>query len=167
MLEKRILTKDAFSKKEVVVAGWVEEYRDLKKIKFIILRDSSGTIQITMPKSKVDSDVFDIELTKESIISVSGEMVPSKEARGGKELIPKAIEVIAKAETPLPIDISGKIETDLSKRLDWRSIDLRQRKIRSCQKKRTGHQSKKLNKILSIERNKKKAGAESPCQEDI
>ena len=128
MLAERVLTKDAFEKKEVVVAGWVEEFRDLKKIKFIILRDFSGTLQITLPKAKVKPEVFDIELTKESVIAVKGTMVDSKDARGGKELIPEQIEVLSTAESPLPIDISGKIETDLSKRLDWRTIDLRQPK---------------------------------------
>ncbi len=129
MLEKRIPTKDAFNKKEVVVAGWVEEFRDLKKIKFIILRDLSGTLQITLPKSKVKPEIFDIDLTKESVIVVQGTMVDSKEARGGKELIPEKIEILSNAETPLPIDISGKIETDLSKRLDWRFLDLRKPNI--------------------------------------
>lgn len=128
MLEKRVATKDAFSKDDAVVAGWVEEYRDLKKIKFIILRDASGTLQITLPKAKVPPAVFEQEFTKESVIAVKGKMVPSKEARGGKEMIPELIEVITKAETPLPIDISGKIETDLSKKLDYRYLDLRHQK---------------------------------------
>lgn len=122
MIEKRVSTKEAFKKKEVVVAGWVQDFRPLAKIKFIILRDSSGTLQITIPKA---NKLFDIEITKESVIIASGKMVPNKEARGGKELIPDKIEILSKAEQPVPIDISGKIKTDLSKRLDWRVIDLR------------------------------------------
>ncbi len=129
MFEERILIRDAFKSKEVSIAGWVEEFRDLNKIKFIILRDFSGTIQITLPKSKVDSKIFNITLTKESVVSIKGTMIESKQARGGKELIPKEIEIISEAESPLPIDISGKIETDLSKRLDWRFLDLRNPKI--------------------------------------
>ena len=125
MLEKRVSTKDAFSKEDAVIAGWVEEYRDLKKIKFIILRDVSGTIQITLPKTKVKPEVFEQEFTKESVIAVRGKMVPSKDARGGKEMIPDEIQLISKSESPLPIDISEKIETDLSKKLDYRYIDLR------------------------------------------
>ncbi len=128
MFKERISIEDSFKKKEVFVAGWVEEFRDLNKIKFIILRDRTGTLQITLPKSKVSSELFDIDITKESVISVKGEMVESKQARGGKELIPKKIDIISESESPLPIDISGKIETDLSKRLDWRFLDLREPK---------------------------------------
>ena len=129
MLSKRTTIKDAFSKEDVIVAGWVESYRDLKKIKFIILRDSTGTLQITLPKQKVPEDVFKVEPTQESYILAKGRMVKNKEARGGKELIPKKIVILSKAETPLPIDISGKIETDLSKRIDWRFIDIRNPKV--------------------------------------
>ncbi len=129
MFEDRIFIDKAFDEENVCVAGWVEEFRDLNKIKFIILRDSSGTLQVTLPKSKVDSEIFDIELTKESVILVKGKMVESKQARGGKELIPNLIEIISESESPLPIDISEKIETDLSKRLDWRFLDLRKPKI--------------------------------------
>lgn len=124
----RISTKDALSKKSVTVAGWVEQFRVMKEIKFIILRDYAGTLQITIPRKKVSANVFNIDLTKESVIQVTGDMVPNKEARGGKELIPKKIEVISKAEQ-LPIDISGKIKTGLSKRLDWRHLDLRRPEI--------------------------------------
>ncbi|MCD6575864.1 MAG: aspartate--tRNA(Asn) ligase [Nanoarchaeota archaeon] len=129
MLEKRVPIKDAFNLQSVAVAGWVESYRDLKKIKFIILRDSTGTLQITMPKAKVPDEVFSLEPTQESYIFVKGKMIDSKEARGGKELIPSEIKILSKAETPIPIDISGKIETDLSKRLDWRFIDIRNPKV--------------------------------------
>jgi len=129
MLSDKILIKNAFSKKDVVVAGWVDSYRDLKKIKFIILRDSSGTLQITLPKSKVPEDVFNVEPTNESYLLVKGKMVESKEARGGKELIPNEIKVLSRAESPIPIDFSGKIKTDLSKRLDWRFLDIRNPKV--------------------------------------
>lgn len=129
MLKDRVPIKEAFAKDNVTIAGWVEEFRDLKKIKFIILRDSTGTIQITLPKLKVSSEVFNVEPSKESFIIAKGSMVKSKEARGGKELIPEKIEIISKSETPLPIDISGKIETDLSKRIDWKFLDMRRPKV--------------------------------------
>ena len=47
--KNRIPINDVFSskKKEVEVAGWVHNSRDLSMVKFIILRDASGIIQIT------------------------------------------------------------------------------------------------------------------------
>ncbi len=131
MISEKVPIKDAFNLKEVALAGWVENYRDLKKIKFIILRDGSGTLQVTLPKSKVSEEVFSVEPSQESYIYVKGTMVDNKEARGGKELIPSEIKILSAAESPLPIDISGKIETDLSKRMDWRFIDIRNPKTNS------------------------------------
>ncbi len=127
-MKDRVSTREAFEKDYVTVAGWVQNFRNLNKIKFIILRDREGTLQVTLPKGKVPDEIFNIDLPEESVIKVKGKMVPSKVARGGKELIPDEIEVISIAQQPLPIDISGKIQTDLSKRLDWRSLDLRTKK---------------------------------------
>ena len=119
---ERIPISKAFKEKRPTVAAWVQDYRSLKNVKFIILRDATGTLQVTIPKSNPN---FKFEVTKESYIIVKGKMVDNNVARGGKELIPEEIEVINSSDQPLPIDISNKIETSLSKRLDWRFIDLR------------------------------------------
>ncbi|MFW9767293.1 MAG: hypothetical protein ACFFEM_00625, partial [Candidatus Thorarchaeota archaeon] len=39
--------------KEVVLMGWTHILRDKGKIKFLILRDERGTVQITIPQKKV------------------------------------------------------------------------------------------------------------------
>ena len=36
---------------EVTLFGWVQEVRDLGGIRFIILQDREGTIQVTIPKN--------------------------------------------------------------------------------------------------------------------
>jgi len=36
--------------KEVTLFGWVQEVRDLGGIRFIIMQDREGTIQLTIPK---------------------------------------------------------------------------------------------------------------------
>ncbi|RLG99423.1 aspartate--tRNA(Asn) ligase, partial [Candidatus Bathyarchaeota archaeon] len=43
----------------VTVFGWVKEIRDLGGIKFIILQDREGTVQITVPKKKVSEGVLE------------------------------------------------------------------------------------------------------------
>ncbi|MEM2028750.1 MAG: OB-fold nucleic acid binding domain-containing protein, partial [Candidatus Bathyarchaeia archaeon] len=40
--------------KEVTLTGWIKEIRDLGGIKFLLLRDKEGTIQITVPRDEVD-----------------------------------------------------------------------------------------------------------------
>ena len=43
---------------EVTLFGWVQEIRDLGGIRFIILQDREGTIQVTILRKKVDSEVL-------------------------------------------------------------------------------------------------------------
>jgi len=69
-------------------------------------------------------------ISRESVIYVKGEIKESKQAPGGKEIIPKGIIVLSKAEE-LPIDISEMSKTELPKRLDWRSLSLRNSKSRA------------------------------------
>ena len=132
-MEKRDLIKDAFKKKgKVEVAGWVQLTRDLSKIKFILLRDVSGVIQITGIKGKTPEGIFkDMEkISRESVIYVSGSVKDSKQAPGGKEINPDKIEVISAAED-LPIDVSDYSKTELPKRLDYRFLDLHRQRTQA------------------------------------
>jgi len=116
--------------KKVLVSGWVHEIRDLGKLKFLILKDKTGIVQITMPKGHVPEKAMKAseKLTKETVISVVGEVKEAKQAPTGFEIVPEKLEVLSLANAPTPIDTSGKIETDLSKRLDHRFLDLRNEK---------------------------------------
>jgi len=129
--KNRTLIKDVFNSKKpkVEIAGWVHKIRGLGKINFIVLRDISGIIQITAVKGKVSDELFNLmdKITRESVIHVKGIVKDSKQAPGGKEVIPDEIEIISKAED-LPIDVSDFSKTELPKRLDWRCLSLRTRK---------------------------------------
>ncbi len=113
--------------KEVALLGWVHDVRDLGGIKFILLRDKEGLLQITLPKDKVPPELFGIvdELRKESVISVKGVVKTMPQAPGGAEVIPKSIELISMSKTPLPLDVTGKVPADLDTRLNARILDLR------------------------------------------
>ena len=110
--------------------GWAEEIRNLGGIKFIKLHTISGDIQITLHKKKVSKELFDKvdKITRQSAISVTGTLRKNKEAPGGKEIIPKKIEIVNLAETPLPLEPSEKTPAELDTRLDWRFLDLRTEK---------------------------------------
>jgi len=45
--------------KEVTLAGWAHEIRDIGKIKFLVLRDRTGIIQITAKRGVVSDEVVD------------------------------------------------------------------------------------------------------------
>ncbi len=109
--------------KAVIVAGWVQKLRDLGKIKFIVLRDKDGEIQITVKDANLEG--LYKQLTRESVISVSGTAKKNQAAPGGWEIIPSDIKIIAIADVPLPLETDQHIKSTLDKRLDFRSMDLR------------------------------------------
>lgn len=126
-ISKRTYIKDAFEMKgEVELFGWVHDIRDLSKIRFIVLRDISGRIQITGIKGETSDKIFELmtSIPRESVVRIKGHLKDSKQAPGGKEVNPSEIELIAVASHPLPIDVSDHSKTELPKRLDYRFLDL-------------------------------------------
>ncbi|MBI4170431.1 MAG: aspartate--tRNA(Asn) ligase [Candidatus Aenigmarchaeota archaeon] len=110
--------------KKVVVAGWIQKLRDLGKIKFIVLRDRDGEIQITIKDSEELAKIY-ARLVRESVISVAGIVKKNSSAPGGREIFPDKIIVLSQAESPLPLETDAHIQSSLDKRLDFRPIDLR------------------------------------------
>ncbi len=117
--------------KSVVMAGWVHEIRDLGGITFLVLRDKEGLVQVTLPKGKVDEKLFNIVrgISRESVALVSGFVKREDKAPNGYEIIPRDVQVLNKAESPLPLDVTGKVSADLDTRLDSRFMDLRRQSI--------------------------------------
>ena len=121
------------SGKIVVVAGWVQKIRDIGKVKFIVLRDREGEIQITAKKGKADEKVFSVisELTRESVISVKGTVQPEKNTPNNVEIMPEEIVLIAKAEAPLPLETDPNIKSEIETRISYRFLDLRKKEIQA------------------------------------
>src|SRR6266581_5522600 len=113
--------------KEVVLAGWVHDVRVLGGISFLLLRDMTGMVQVTAPKAKAPAGVLKeiAGLHQEDVLYVRGTVVSSKIAKRGIEVIPSEIEVVSRAETPLPLDPRGVQNTLLETRLNWRVLDFR------------------------------------------
>ena len=119
------VTKKDYNK-QVTVAGWVEDIRNIGSIAFVILRDKKGTLQITVLKKKTP-ELFEklTTLSRESVISVKGLCKENEKVRNGYEILPEEVEVLSVAETPLPLGVVDKVEADFDTRLDNRFIDLR------------------------------------------
>ncbi len=128
---ERTYANEVKSGKEVNVKGWVADTRALGKLMFLVLRDVSGIVQITAHKDKVKEKVFETikKISKESVISVTGKVVESKQAPGGREIVPEEIEILSESDPVLPIDISDFSKTEMPKRLDWRFLDTRRKNI--------------------------------------
>lgn len=118
--------------KKISVAGWVEDIRNIGNIAFIIIRDRKGTLQVTGLK-KEHPELFKglVEVPRESVISVTGLCQKSDKARNGYEIIPESFELLGKAETPLPLGVADKIESEMDTRLDNRFIDLRKPEVQA------------------------------------
>ncbi|MFH0832732.1 MAG: aspartate--tRNA(Asn) ligase [Candidatus Aenigmatarchaeota archaeon] len=113
--------------KKVTIAGWLRTIRDIGKTKFLIVADRFGSVQIVVKKGEVSDDVEKkvSPLNREDVLSVSGIAKASKQAPNGIEIFPEGIEILAKAETPLPIETDERIKSNLDTRLDYRFLDLR------------------------------------------
>jgi len=119
--------------KSVSVAGWVYDIRDLGKIRFIVLRDMFGEIQVAAFKGKTEDSVYDAmgSVNRESVVIVRGKIVKSAKASGGREIVPEEFELVAPAEEMLPLDVSDFSKTDLPKRLDYRFLDFHTKKSKA------------------------------------
>jgi aspartyl-tRNA synthetase len=113
------------------IAGWVHEERDLGGLAFFLIRDRSGIMQVTVPKKKVSDEVKAAikEVSRESVVRVTGTIKATDKAPGGRELIPEVFEILAKAASPLPLDVAEKVPAEIDTRLDARFLDVRRPRI--------------------------------------
>jgi len=111
---------------EVTLFGWVQDVRDLGALRFIVLQDREGTIQLTILRKKVSSEVLSKSesLQKRYSIGVKGRVKKTDLTPRGVEVIPNEIRVFGAAGAQLPIDITGKTPANLEVRLDARALDL-------------------------------------------
>jgi aspartyl-tRNA synthetase len=113
--------------REVVVMGYVGTVRDLGGLKFLTLHDREGFLQVTAPKTKVSEEVFEEmdRLPLQSCVAVRGRVVRAGQAPGGVEIIPSELKLLNPSLSPLPLEPTGKIKSNLDTRLDSRLLDLR------------------------------------------
>ncbi|XMB72717.1 aspartate--tRNA(Asn) ligase [Mycoplasmatota bacterium WC30] len=128
---EKILLKDlnSYFNQEIEVCGFVDKVRDLQYVQFVIIRDSSAKLQLTIEKNEENQvlNALVSTLVKESTIKAFGLVKESPNVKlRGMEFLPKTIEVTSVSEEELPIDIlayNNKSNQDL--RLDNRFLDLR------------------------------------------
>ena len=108
------------------VAGFVENIRNKKSMCFIVLKDVTGKLQITVEKEK-HPEMEDLlnQITVDSVIEAEGMIVASEYVKlNGMEMYPDTIKIDSIAE-PSPIVAPKGEETNIDLRLDYRWIDLR------------------------------------------
>ncbi len=108
----------------VTIAGWAQALRLQRAMQFIVVRDHTGTAQVTHRRDGGALEAALDGLTTESAIRVTGRVKANPVVSlGGLELIPDDLVVESLAQAPLPIDS----HTGPEGRLDWRFLDVRRR----------------------------------------
>ena len=115
--------------KEIEISGFVENIRNIKWVQFLVLRDSTDKVQVTIEKSEEkNKEMVELvnTLTAESTVKVTGTLKKNENVRlRGMEFIPTKIEVTSESDPELPINIHDKDAQLLDQRLDYRWLDLR------------------------------------------
>jgi asparaginyl-tRNA synthetase len=107
-----LIRKNNLVNKEITLKGWVWNVRSSGKIKFVILRDGTGFIQLVIEKNNVDENIFEMieKLSQESVIEVKGIVVENSRLKFDKnkpnfnvafigyEIIVKDLKVLYKTQ---------------------------------------------------------------------
>lgn len=111
----------------VLIQGFVENIRNLQYVIFLVIKDNTGKVQVTIEKENNDSLVNIVEkITLESTVKIIGTCNEAASVKlGGKEIIPTEVIVTSSSLEELPINIKDKSAALRETRLDYRFLDLR------------------------------------------
>ena len=121
---------------EVTVCGFMEANRGKGAICFVDLRDGTGKIQVFLKGDTVGEENLDLvqRMTRESTLQFTGVVAQKRppKLKEGETPPPPAYEVVAsdvnvltRANVPLPLGITDTVSIGLDTRLDNRFLDLR------------------------------------------
>lgn len=135
-MSEQVFVKDLaqYKDKEVVIKGWVYNFRSSGSLMFLQIRDGSGYVQAIVSKEAVDSSVWDNlqELTQESSVELSGAVSEHPKKPGVFELQVVSGQILQRA---LEYPIANK-EHGVDFLLDNRHLWLRSRKQWAIQRVR-------------------------------
>ncbi|HIQ51151.1 MAG TPA: aspartate--tRNA(Asn) ligase, partial [Nautiliaceae bacterium] len=114
---------------KVRVSGWVHRIRVLGKLAFVLLKDSTGVIQLVFEKKRLNNFQELKVINREDSLFVYGTVIKNEKAPGGKEILVEDFKIVSKAKHPLPLDTDEKTLANLDTRLDYRFLDLRKPNI--------------------------------------
>src|SRR3989344_632554 len=94
--------------KQVTITGFVQVFRDQKNIKFLLIRDISGVIQVVITKDNQEAFTNSSGLSLESVVQISGLAKEEKQAPGGFEIAGEGIVVLSLSNPEPPIPVVAK-----------------------------------------------------------
>lgn len=124
-----------FADQEVSLAGFVENFRDGKSMAFMVLKDITGKVQVTIEKELHPEWAEKLsQITPDSVVRVTGKVLLSEFVKlGGVEVIPSALEIesiaaalpIAREYIPATKKKAAVEKSSIDQRIEYRWIDLR------------------------------------------
>lgn len=136
-MSNRVYIKDTINHigNKIKVRGFVENIRNSKTMVFIVLKDITGKVQVTLEKEKQPHIAEILEtVTNDSVITVIGTVIENEYVKmGGIEIIPEDIAVdsmadalpIARKEIPATKKKKAVERSSIDQRMDYRWVDLR------------------------------------------
>lgn len=118
----RTLITNCVPEQICTISGIIEKVRDTKYMVFVVLKDRSGHIQVSIDKKQQESLSQEVaQISLGSIVNFTGKMVLSEYVKdGGKEFLPTTFEILSKAEVS-PLGTDSNADT----RMDYRWLDLK------------------------------------------
>ncbi len=112
--------------KEVAIAGWLHEIRDIGKIVFLQVRDKTGITQVVAKNGECTEEVMkSCVLPKDSVVLIKGKVKKSEAAKRGFEIALSSIENLNPLREQMPFDVTGMVPAEIDTRLNFRYVDLR------------------------------------------
>ncbi|MEM0123661.1 MAG: aspartate--tRNA(Asn) ligase, partial [Conexivisphaerales archaeon] len=108
--------------KSVTLTGWIDSFRELGKLTFIVMGDPEGNYQAI---ARDDMAKKIVQVPRQSYIKIWGQVVRGQGKASPFEVRMDGFEVINSADTVLPIDPASKIKSELATRVNNRPLDLR------------------------------------------
>lgn len=104
------------------IAGFVENLRNKRTMAFLVIKDITGKLQVTVEKEKLPEIAALVDqLTINSVVTIEGEVVASEYVKmGGMEMYPETLRIESIADA-LPI----KADSEIDSKMDFRWIDMR------------------------------------------
>lgn len=121
---------------EIKIRGWVHRERGSNKLKFIVLRDSTNTIQCVIEKSVVGEEKFEDakKIQIETSMQITGTIKKDDRAPTGYEIAVKDFEIIGASDTfPITKDQSPEFLAEI------RHLSIRTRKQTAILKIRSAY----------------------------
>ena len=140
---KKIHFKDLkkYYGEDITIEGFVDKIRNLQYVQFVIVRDVTGEVQVTIEKNDENKELNEIvsNLTVESTVKIKGKLLENEKVKlNGMELIPTDIIVTSNSLDELPINYKDINSSSIDTRINYRFLDLRNKrnilmfKVQTC-----------------------------------